>query len=187
MKDFIFVVFNSKKTVFTVQDIAILLGETGLQNLKAKVHYYVKKGVLRALRRGVYVKPEYDKLELATRIYTPSYISLETVLAKEGLIHQYYDTIFAVSYLTRDIKAGDVNISYRKIRHSILLRSEGMETAGGYAAASKERAFLDTLYLYKRYSFDRLDGLDRKKLNKILPIYGSKALEKRVKEMLADA
>jgi len=41
------------------------------------------------LRRGLYAKDNsYDKNELATKIYIPSYISFETVLRNAGAIFQ---------------------------------------------------------------------------------------------------
>ena len=44
-----------------------------------------------------------------------------------------------------------------------------MET---YVIASKERAFLDMLYLYKEYHFDNLESINWEKVAEILPIYG---------------
>jgi len=94
-KSDIIALFRSGNTVFTFGDIALLLGETDHDNLKARLHYYIKKGLLYHIRRGIYARDaNYDRLELATKIFIPSYISLETVLAKEGLIFQYYDSIF---------------------------------------------------------------------------------------------
>ena len=98
-KDFILNLYQAKNTVFTIDEIALLSGEIERFNLKSKINYYVKKGDLRNVRKGIYTKIEYDPLELATKIFTPSYISLETVLKKEGVIFQTYETIFIVSYL----------------------------------------------------------------------------------------
>jgi len=70
------------------------LAENNPDNLKAKIAYYVKQGVLIRLTRGVFAKnKDYNPKELATSIYTPSYISFETVLREAGVIFQHYDTI----------------------------------------------------------------------------------------------
>ncbi len=183
-KDFIFELYNSKKSIFTLKDISLLLGENNFDSLKSKIHYYVNKGIIKALRRGIYAKPEYDPFELAARIYTPSYISLESVLQKEGVIFQYYNSIFAVTYLSRTIKVDGREIVYRKIKYPILLNKEGIIQNESYAVAAKERAFLDALYLYKTYSFDNVDILDKNKIEKLLPLYHSKKLEKEAKRII---
>src|SRR4030042_3198875 len=97
-------IYRSQNTVFTTKDISLIWGETDLNTIKARINYYVKKGKLYALRRGIYARDKnYNKFELATKIYTPSYISLETVFQKEGIVFQYYEAIYIVSYLSRGI------------------------------------------------------------------------------------
>ena len=185
-KDFVLEIYKSKNTVFNLREIALLLGDTNLELLKSKIHYYIKRGVIRHLRRGIYVKPDYDVLELAAKIYTPSYISLETVLQAAGAVFQYYSTIFVISYLSRRINVGRQEIVYRKIKYPVLLNREGIEFKDNYAIATKERAFLDTLYLYKNYHFDNLKVLDRAKITKLLDIYKSKTLKEKVGEIFKD-
>ena len=159
----------------------MLLGETNSKNLKARLHYYVKKNVLYSIRKGIYAKDKnYDRLELANRIYTPSYISLETVLAKEGIIFQYYDSIFVVSYLSREIACDGQKYIYKKIRDVTLTNTLGIVVKGNYYIATKERAFMDAIYLYKDYYFDNLSSLNWRKCRELLPAYGSKALAKRL-------
>ena len=51
--------------------------------------------------------------ELACTLYTPSYISLEYVLQKAGVVFQYDERITAVSYLRRSIDIQFQN-AYRK-------------------------------------------------------------------------
>lgn len=77
--------------------------------------YFAKSGSIKKLSRGVYAKDHYDVLELANKLYAPSYISLETVLQKAGVIFQYYESIFAVSYLTRTVEVSGHTIEYRRI------------------------------------------------------------------------
>jgi len=48
--------------------------------------------------------------------------------------------------------------------------------------ASKERAFLDRIYVSKDYHFDNLDILNWDKVFEILPIYQNKRMNKKVKE-----
>jgi len=185
--DFILSLYLSKNTVFTIDEIAMLFGEDERKNLKSKINYYVKKGNLKNIRKGIYSKIDYDPLELATKIYTPSYISLETVLEREGIIFQKYETIFVVSYLSRKIEVDGHKIQCRRIKEEILINDKGIIQRENYAIATKERAFLDILYLYKDYYFDNLDVLDKEIIFQLLNIYQSKAIYKKVKEIIKNA
>lgn len=183
-KDFVLTLYQSKSTVFTVNEIALLLGDLNRDNLKARINYYVKTGKLLSLRKGIYAKRGYNPLELAVKVFTPSYVSLETVLEGEGVIFQKYDTIFAVSYLSRAITVDSRRFRYRRIREDILINKEGVELKGGYAIATKERAFLDVLYLYKNYYFDNLDVLDKDIIREMLEIYKSNTLKEKVEDII---
>ena len=175
-------IYRSKNTIFTAKDISLIWKETDLDTIKARINYYVKKGKLYSIRRGVYARDKnYDKFELATKIYTPSYISLETVLQKEGIIFQYYKAIFVVSYLSRKILCDNQEYIFRKIKNEVLVNNLGIERKKNYFIASRERAFLDTLYLYQDYHFDNLKPLNWKLCFEIAPIYKSKKLIKLLK------
>jgi hypothetical protein len=128
----------------------------------------------------MYSKPGYNMLELANKLYTPSYVSLETVLAKHDVIFQYYETIFLISYLTRKITVNDVHIQYRQLKGEILTNTKGIEQTEGYFVATLERAFLDAVYIYKDYHFDNLGSLNWEKIEILKTIYKNKEFEKRV-------
>lgn len=182
MEDFILGLYKKRQTVFTLKELSILYPQIPYQNLKRKVNYFVKAGKLKRLRRGIYAKDKFNPLELANKIYTPSYISLETVLQKAGIVFQEYKEIFVVSYLTRKIKAAGKEIVYRKIKDRVLLNGTGVKKENSFSIATKERAFLDAVFLYKDYHFDNLKPLNWKEIDNIKTIYQSKALEKRVGE-----
>lgn len=176
-------ILRAKNTVFTFKDISLLWRETDVNLVKRRISYYVKTGKLYPIRRGIYAKDKnYDQFELATKIYTPSYISFETVLAKAGIIFQYYEQIFIASYLSREITIDDKRYTYKKIKDSILTNNLGIEIKDNYSLATPERAFLDVIYLYKDYHFDNLSLLNRQKVFEIVPIYNSKTMEKRVQK-----
>ena len=149
---------------------------------KKRLYRYVKNGTLLQIRKGIYAKDEeYDRMELANKIYTPSYISFETVLTREGIVFQHYDSIFAASYLSREITAGGQTYVFRKIKDRILTNSLGLADHGRYFMASKERAFLDTVYLNRNYHFDNLSGIDWNKCLDLIPLYKNTAMENRLK------
>jgi predicted transcriptional regulator of viral defense system len=176
-------ILRTKNTVFTFKDISLLWRETDANLVKRRISYYVKTGKLYPIRRGIYAKDKnYDQFELATKIYTPSYISFETVLAKAGIIFQYYEQIFIASYLSREITIDDKKYTYKKIKDSILTNNLGIEIKDNYSLATPERAFSDTIYLYKDYHFDNPSLLNRQKVFEIVPIYNRKTMEKRVQK-----
>src|SRR3990167_9660136 len=110
-------ILRAKNSVFTFKDIVLLWKESVPALAKRRIHHYVKTGKLQAIRRGIYAKDEnYNRLELATKIYTPSYVSLETIIRKEGVIFQHYETIFVITYLSREIVVDGQTYVYKKRR-----------------------------------------------------------------------
>lgn len=82
----------------------MLVGESDFQSLDTKLNYAVRTGKLLNPRKGIYAKSGYNIEELACKIFSPSYISLEYVLQKAGLVFQYDTKITALSYLRRDVE-----------------------------------------------------------------------------------
>lgn len=179
--EYLDILLRSPKTVFSVKDVALLWREGREQKVSLRLNKYAKSGKLIRLRRGFYAKDEnYDSFELATRVYTPSYISFETVLTRSGINFQKYDSIFVASYITREINIDDQKISFIRMKDYVLSNILGIEHEKGIAVATKERAFLDRIYVSKDYHFDNLSVLDWDKVFQILPIYQNKKMEKRV-------
>ena len=54
MKNLTYSLNKLPQTVFTTREIALILGETNSDIVKSKINYYVKRGEIFALRRGVY-------------------------------------------------------------------------------------------------------------------------------------
>lgn len=178
---YIDILLKSSRTVFSTKDIALLWGEEVSPAVRVRLSQYVKNGRLIRVCHGIYAKDEnYNYLELATRIYTPSYISFETVLTRSGINFQYYNNIFVASYVSRRIKVGSHKISFIAIKDYVLTNTLGIEHKNNIAIASKERAFLDRIYVSQDYHFDHLDVLDWDKVFEILPIYRNKRMHEKV-------
>ncbi|PIS22075.1 hypothetical protein COT50_03975 [candidate division WWE3 bacterium CG08_land_8_20_14_0_20_41_10] len=174
--------YETGKIVFTLNDLALIWGVGSRAILLNKVNYWSRKGKLISLKRGLYaLNSSYSKYEVAQKLLTPSYISLHTVLGMEGLVFQYDSAIYSVSNLSRKFKVGEDAYIYKKVKDEILYNKAGILDRGSYLIASKERAFLDQLYLVPKYYFDNLDDMDWDKVFQILPIYGVANLEKVVK------
>ena len=181
--EYLDVLLRSSRTIFSTKDVALLRGEEREDTVSIRLNKYVRSGKMIRVRRGLYAKDKnYDKFELATKIYTPSYISFETVLANAGVIFQFYGQIFVASYVTRDVIVDDKTYAYKRIRDSILTNHTGVEAKNNYHVASPERAFLDVVYSNKDYHFDNLSPLDWDKVFEILSIYENKSMERKVKK-----
>ncbi len=178
-------IYQDTRTVFRLIDIAQLTGESNLVSLSKKLNYYVRVGKLSNLRKGIYAKKNYNTKELAGKIFTPSYISLEYVLQKAGVIFQYSREITSVSYLRREVEINSHLFSFRKVKGEILVNTSGVLQQQNYInMATPERAFLDMLYLAPDFYFDNLNPLKFAIINNLLSVYQSKALSRRVKKLL---
>ncbi len=176
-------ILRSPRTVFSFRDICLLWGTTNTKAAIEMVNYYVRTGGLYRIRRAIYAKDKnYEELELASRIFIPSYVSFETVLVKSGINFQHYDQIFVASYLTREIIVDNQTYHYRKIKNTVLIEPAGIIQENGCSIATPERAFLDTIYIQKDYHFDNLLSLNWEKVFQLLPMYGNKRMEAKVRE-----
>lgn len=182
--EYLEVLLRSPKAIFTTKDVALLWSEDKEQTVSGRLSKYVKAGKLVRVRRGIYAKDKnYEKYELATKIFTPAYVSFETVLTKNGVVFQFYSQVFVASYLTREFMIDGQIYVLKKIKDTILTNQTGIEVKGNYFIASLERAFLDVVYLNKEYHFDNLSGIDWDMVDEILPIYGgNKRITAKVKK-----
>jgi hypothetical protein len=184
-KGLIYKLYSNTKTVFNLQEIAMLLNEPDAQKLKQRLNYYVRTKKIKNPRRGIYAKENYSVEELACKVYKPSYISLEYVLQKSGVVFQYDTRVTNVSYLSRTVNIDKKVYVYRKIKNNILNNSTGIIMNDvGISIATPERAFLDTLYLNREYFFDTTQNLDKERVFRILPIFQSDQLTKQVQKVL---
>ncbi len=175
--------YQSSKTVLTTKDLALIWEETNPSNLKSKIGYYVKRGALIRLTRGVFAKDKnYDPKELATSIYTPSYISFETALREYGMIFQHYDTIFSAGPRSSIKKIDGRAIVFRKLKDEVLHSPAGVKNKNTYSIAAPERAFLDTIYLFPKYYFDNLKPIDWGRCLELAKIYDNQQLIGRLKK-----
>jgi hypothetical protein len=185
--EYLEVLLRSPQSVFTTKDVALLWNESNNSIIADRLKSYVNNGKLVRIRRGIYSKDKkYNKYEFAVKIFRPSYVSFETVLGASGMTFQYYGNIFVASYLKREIKSDNQTYSFVKMKDSILSNPKGIDQTGEYAIASKERAFLDTIYRSKKYYIDNYSPLDWDKVFEILPIYNNKKMEKTVKKYYDD-
>jgi len=178
---------DSGKTVFGRADIRLLLSTNNINTIKSFLDRAVRQRLLSRVSSGIYALKKYDFLELAASIRPKSYISLETVLQKEGVIFQDYShTVTLVSDNTLEKEIAGKYIRYSKIRDAILLNPLGLEYTGRYLIASKERAICDRVYLSGDFYFDNLSCVDFQKLETVAQIY-NRSTRLHIKKIIKDA
>jgi hypothetical protein len=185
-ENIIFELYKTNRTVFRINDIALIMGKEKDDALYKLLYYYVKSGKLLNPRRGFYAKKGYKPEELSCLLYPPTYISLDYVLQRAGVVFQYDSAITNVSYLTREVEIDNQTFRYRKIKGEILINTAGITlNNNNINIAIPERAFLDMLYLNGKCYFDNLHILNKKTVAKLLPIYGSPTLVETVNKSLS--
>ena len=138
-------ILESPRTVFTVQSLMMQTASSDSGRLTKSLYYYANEGKIRNPRRGIYTKQKYNVEEMACSLFRPSYISLEYVLQRAGVVFQWDDTVTCVSYLSRTVEVDGKQYQYRKIAPELWIGMEGIEQQDNVAIATPERAFLDTL------------------------------------------
>ncbi|MCL2131665.1 MAG: hypothetical protein FWH36_04315 [Lentimicrobiaceae bacterium] len=181
--DILFEIYKDSRTVFRINDIALLTNSDD-RLLYQKLNKLVKKGKLLNIRKGIYAKEGYKSEELACLLYTPTYISLGYVLQRAGVIFQFDSAVTNISYLNREIYVNEQPIQYRQIKREILLNTGGIINKNNTNIAMPERAFLDTLYLNGFFYFDNIKPLNINKIYELLPIYNSVSLMRKTEKIL---
>lgn len=149
--------------VFTLNDIRLL--NTDLR--EPTLNYWLNNGWLRKIRRFWYAdasfNPEgYDYFFIANKIYSPSYISLESALSYYGFIPEA--TIQITSVSTRKTNLFDTVFgvfSYKSIKSDLYFGYEILENDWRNALiATPEKSILDYLYLHAEISsIEDFEGL----------------------------
>ena len=152
---------------FETKELRLILGAdfsaTTLNNLKN----WVNKGYLIMLRRGLYAVTDavdnVDSMEFATKIYQPSYVSMEMALSFYGIIPEAVFTVTSVTTRkTKEFSTPKGNFSYQKIKKEAFCGYETRKTEKiSFNLALPEKAIVDFLYLKRNIldgSREQFDG-----------------------------
>lgn len=163
-----------------------------------------KAGYIMPLRQGWYAfadyidKPDYARY-IASKIYSPSYISLHTALSYYGIIPEAVVEITSITTRkTARFENQFASFSYQTIKPDLFWGYEPkpMQDGKTFMLATPEKAIIDLLYLYHQYSsveemrelrFDEdfmHDELNIERLCKYAERINSPVLSKRVKLLL---
>jgi len=173
------------KPFFTVEDVAVLLSEKE-KSARVLCSRYTKEGIFVRLKNNFYLLNEawrnLDQEELfriSNFLQVPSYISFMTALSCYGITTQVQNNFFESVSLKRTKK---INVDGRSFYFYKLNKKlySGFIKKDNFFIATKEKAFLDTVYLFSfgkyKIDFSSLDirKLDTKKIKSILKMYPSK-------------
>jgi predicted transcriptional regulator of viral defense system len=166
---------------------------------RPQLNWWQGKGYIKKLRRGFYMFSDTPLDEgalftIANRLYSPSYISLESALSYYGLIPEGVYSITSVSTKkTTAFNSPIATFTYHRIKTNLHfgyhLEKHGEQT---YKIADMEKAVLDYLYLHPtiveennfyEWRFNESEfvaRVDMKKLKTYGKAFGSKQLLKRL-------
>lgn len=167
-----------------------------------KIHDYqltlwAKKGYLVKLKNGIYAfAKDYEKIkgeEIASVLYQPSYLSLESALSFYGFIPEMvYAYVSVTGKTTRTFNNEFGHFIYRHIKSELFWGYREIKTdSGRYLMAEPEKAVLDYLYLNLaninnqpdfesiRFNYDQLsETLSKGKFLNYLQAFGIKKLKR---------
>lgn len=165
------------------------------RDTRRQVAYWLKKGYLIALKKGIYVfgenyrKKELSSFFLANFLASPSYLSLEYALGFYDLIPEKV-TVFTSVTTKKTQKYNNAFgvFQYRSIKKSLFFGYKRyLENGQPYFIASPEKVFLDYFYLSKGFSgnfeefesmrFQNLEIINVKKLKSFSFNYNKKTKE----------
>ncbi|MEW6605905.1 MAG: hypothetical protein AB1414_00450 [bacterium] len=173
---------------FTVEDLAESLG-IKLESARVFCSRYVKKKILLKLKNNYYSSGQRwesnnrdEFLKIANILQVPSYISLQTALVYYEVTTQIQRNFFESVCLkrTQKLEIKDTIFNYYKLNKQYYF---DFIKKDGIFIASKEKAFLDAMYLYSfgkyKLDFNALDfnKLEKTKIKKLIEVYPEKTLK----------
>ena len=178
--------YKSEINVFSVEDLASIWKISNRRRLLESIKHYTRTGRLKSIKRGLYIADKnYTELEIAQKAYSPSYVSLHTALGVYGVNFQYYNTIYSISLKTKTFNILESEYSYHAVDEGVFWNHLGIDRKTNYQIATVERAICDTMYLFPQTGFEHLELVNREKLSEVSKIYTSKAIQKRVKDLIS--
>ena len=174
------------KAYFSVADLERILGFSR-ESLYVTLNRLVKAGVLKRLRKNVYVifNELVDTEKIANELYFPCYLSFKSALSYYGILSQVpYMLIFATVKPSKKMKIGNFEAEFRHLKEDLFF---GYILKDGKNIAEPEKALLDELYMVVRgeggLDIEELDlrDIDKNKLKeyaKKFPGYVNRLVEK---------
>jgi predicted transcriptional regulator of viral defense system len=165
------ILLKQNRKLFHTRDLELLWQISNKKTLYSALGRSVKKGVLIPIYRGFYsVIPsdQLDPVEIGiAALHQYSYLSTETILAKNGIIFQRLEHLTFCSTKNRLIKIGNQSYLSRQLADKYLFHTSGIVNNGQYSEATANRAIADMLYFNPRYHFDNEAAIDWNQVTQI--------------------
>ncbi|MDQ1284543.1 MAG: hypothetical protein QG620_891 [Patescibacteria group bacterium] len=145
---------------FETKELRLILGSDFTSTTLINLKNWVNKGHLIMLRRGLYasseLKNKLDTMAFATKLYAPSYVSMEMAMNFYGIIPEAVFTVTSITTRkTKQFATPIGNFSYQKIKREAFGGFETKKQAGvSFNLALPEKAMVDFFYLNRNI----LDG-----------------------------
>ena len=168
---------EKKYAVFSFGDLGIFYPKERQSNLRQYLSRWKKNGWIGSLRKGLYElsypeNPAVPDFFIANKMYSPSYVSLETALSYYSILPEVSMAVLSVTpKTTRRFKNTHGLFMYRTIKPQAFCGTL-IEKHNGFdiLIAEPEKALVDYLY-FKTLHGGKLDRdaerLDRKRLRKL--------------------
>ena len=166
------------ETIFHTGDLYNLWGFKNTNNLYTTLKRYVKAGLLYRVYNGLYsIHPvtELDPYLLGIKaLHKYSYVSVESVLADEGIMLQSLNYITLISSISKRFLINDNHYYSRRLHDRYLHNNAGIIEKNGLRIATVERAVADLLYYNPGAYFDGDALIPWDKVNALQQVIGYK-------------
>jgi predicted transcriptional regulator of viral defense system len=188
------ILLESGLKFFNISDLQLIWKINDRTKVINIIRYYKSKNKIYSIKSGLYTlipkdKITFDdKLIIAQKIISPSYISYHTALNINGINFQYYDSIHLIADYHKKINILGTNIIFHKINNSMFLSKLGLIEAktnnGAYTIAGPERSIIDSWYLNPSIGIDinYSNKIDKKLLLQIASLYNKPSIIKNLKK-----
>lgn len=135
-----------ERNFFNINDVFKFFPDEKATTIRTQLYRLTKKRTIVLIKRGLYCfdKSKIDELDLAEKLYSPSYVSLETALNYYAIIPDIPMTVNCVTpTTTKKINTALGNFYYQKIDSKLFF---GFSQTP-FNIAHKEKALLDYFYL----------------------------------------
>lgn len=172
------ILLKQRQKLFHTNDLALLWNITNKNTLYTAVKRYKKDGTLIPIHKGFYSAVPLSQLDPVVLgmafLHRYTYLSTESVLAREGAIAQAIPALTLVSNITKNFKLGENHYTVRQMADQYLYNTCGIIKRGDYYEATLERAVADLLYYNPKYHLDNQNLIDWDKVKKIQKEVGFK-------------
>lgn len=181
---------KNKLKIFTINDVKILFDKYSPRYIRLKLNRWKKKDYIKTLKKGLYFfsDEKLDEFEIASKLITPSYISLETAFSHYSIIPDVSAQITAIT--TKNTRSFTINnISYHFYHIKPSLFTNFIHLREDILIAECEKAILDFFYFknpgknhpfFERLNKEILKDLNIKKMVKLsekFPKYVQKSFD----------